>query len=104
SLIDGKTAIDNTAADLRPHGGLIHFGVPTPAFLACARIDGEDNAPVGDPVDRAIPEERRAFLITATRPDVIRPCEAETAHIRRIHLFERAVPRLAGSQAIGQPL
>ena len=71
ALIDRDPAIHHAAADLRPYGGLIHFRIPPPLFLACARVDGEYDAPVRDAVHRAVPYKGSRFLRTTARTDVI---------------------------------
>ena len=103
ALIDRQAAIDHAAADLRAHGRLIDFRIPAPLFLAGARIDGEDDAPVGDAVERAVRHQRRAFLVAAARTDFVGPGQPQPADVGRVDLIERAVAGFARSQAVAQP-
>src|SRR6185503_13310108 len=77
SLVDRNASIHNAATDLGPDSRLINFRIPTPSSLPRASVDGEDHAPVCDPIQRAIPEERGCFLITASLPDVECPGQTE---------------------------
>src|SRR5213593_90919 len=101
--INSNAAIHNTATDLGPDSGLINFRIPPPSFLPRAGIDGEDDAPVCDAAQTAIPEKRSCFLIAASLSDVIRPGQTKPAHVGGIDLFQGAVAGLARSETVGQP-
>ena len=49
-LIYRKASIHNAATDFRPHGDLVDFRIPSPAFFPRTRVDGKHNAPVRDSV------------------------------------------------------
>src|SRR6476620_5887838 len=58
-------AMHDAAADLRPYRGLVYLGVPPPALLASADVQGKDYAPVRHTVQGTVPFERRTFLIAS---------------------------------------
>src|SRR5581483_3228081 len=64
---------------------------------------GKDDAPVGDAVERVVPEQRRGFLVSAALADLERPSQAQPPDIRGVDLAQRAIARLAGSGAVAEP-
>jgi len=68
AVVDRDAAIDDAAADFRPHRGLIDLRIPSPALASRSRVDGKDDAPVGDAVDRAVGEKRCGFLAPPPEP------------------------------------
>src|SRR5207253_337399 len=71
ALVNRESAIHHAAADFGPDCGLVDLGIPSPTFLARARIDREDNAPVGDSVQAAIPLQQCCLLGTASGSNLI---------------------------------
>ena len=104
ALVDRQAPVDHAAADLRAHGGLVHFRIPAPFLMPRAGIDGEHDAPVRDPVEDAVREERRRFLPAAARPHIVGPRQPELLDVRRVDLRERAVAGFGLIQAVAEPL
>src|SRR5215207_2418807 len=65
ALVQRDTAIDDAAADLGTHRGLVDLRIPSPLLFAGSRIDREDDAPIGDRVDDTIHCEGCGFLAAA---------------------------------------
>src|SRR5262249_7766258 len=55
ALVNRDSTMHNPAADLRSKCSLVDFGIPAPTFLTGARIDGENDAPICDSVQRPVP-------------------------------------------------
>src|SRR5205823_1872927 len=69
AFVESDAAIEDAAADaavLALSGvGVWDFRIEAPEFAAGLRVEGEDDAPVGDAVESAVGEERRGFLVAA---------------------------------------
>src|SRR5262249_40068895 len=81
ALVKGRSAIHDSATDLRSNRRLIDFRIPSPEFFACAGIEGIDNTPVRDAEQLPIPHQRRALLIAASRTYVVCPGKTKAAHV-----------------------
>src|SRR6478609_9373418 len=77
--------------------------MPAPLFLAGERVDREYDAPVGNAEERAVCVQWRRFLISAALAHIERPVKAQSRHVRRVDLIQRAVACLARSEAIAGP-
>src|SRR5687768_7057941 len=101
-------AVDHAAADAavlsRGGEGPVHTRVVAPELLAGARVDGKHDAPVGDAVEDAVPDERGRFLIAAPLTRHLRPGEPEPRDDGRGDLVERAVAPLARIVSVRDPL
>src|SRR5215471_17627078 len=86
ALIERDATLHDAAADLGAGLILVDLGVPTPLFLAGARIDGEDDAPVGDAEESPVPEQGRSFLAATAAADIIRPDGVELGDVGGVDL------------------
>src|SRR5262249_2558840 len=55
-VVKRDSTIHDSTAHLGPHGSLIDFRVPAPAFLAGAGVKGIHDAPGGNPVNSVVPD------------------------------------------------
>ena len=99
---DGDAAVHDAAAHLQARL-LVNFRIEFPEVLASLRINGVDHTPIGDVVERVVPEQGCGFLIAAARAELVGPGKAQTADVRRIDRVQRAVALLAESSAVAQP-
>ena len=77
AVIKSDAAVDVAAADCGASADLIDRRVPSPQFLARARVQRKHHAPSGDAVKRVVPHQRRAFLVTAARAHDVGPRETQ---------------------------
>jgi hypothetical protein len=82
---------------------VIDLRIVAPEFLARTSVESESDAPVRDGVDHAIDNERRRFLLSAARSNLVRPGQFKPPDIGRIDLFERAVSLLGVVEADHRP-
>src|SRR5262249_15056199 len=100
------TAIENTTTELitpRFVDFVIDLRIVAPELLTRTSVESECDAPVRDGVDHTIDNERRRFLLSATRANLVRPGQFEAPNVGRIDLFERAVSLLGVVQTDHHP-
>ncbi len=103
AVVESHAAVHGTAANLRPHGGLIHFRIPAPQLLARASVQRVDDAPGRDAIERVVPHQRRSLLIPAARAHGVGPNRTQALGVRVVDLLQRAEARLALVASVAQP-
>ncbi len=105
AFVQRQSTVHDAATDLRAHAISIHLRIRSPFARAGARVDGNDDAPVRDAVDDAIPDERRRFLPAASEAELEGPHGTRPSpDVASVDVCEGAEARLGLVQAVGQPL
>jgi hypothetical protein len=69
TLIQRNASADNAAAKADAAG--LDLWVIAPNFFSGSRVDGKGDAPVGDPINNAVGEQRRCFLRSSAWSDLV---------------------------------
>jgi hypothetical protein len=103
-VIQRQPTVHYAAAHLVAGRLAVDFRIPAPLFLAGTRVNSEHDAPIGDAKDCVVPFEWRGFLVASSIANRIGPHQAKPLHVRCIDLRERTKTRLAGGEAVAQPV